>query len=80
MRKKLLRVILIVLGILGFLLINSAIYRIEIDDPTGWLIGLIGTVFLLLVFLGMFFYNRLGLSPPTPEYERKRRKRLGLVI
>jgi len=74
MRKKLLKIILIVLGILGFLLINSAVYRIEIDDPTGYLIGIIGTGCLLLVFLGMFFYNRLGLLLPTSEYERKRRK------
>ena len=80
MRRKILGVILTVLGILGFLVINSAIYRIEIDDSIGYIMGLIGTVLIGLVALGMFFYNRIEPSPSMPKWEKKRKKRLGLVI
>lgn len=80
MRKKLLRIILIVLGVLGFLLGNRAIYLSDIDDPAWFITCLIAIILLAVVWIGMFFYNRLGLSPSIPEYERKRRKRLGLVI
>ncbi len=81
MKRKFLRMILIVLGILSFLLVNRAIYLGDIDDPAWFSTCLIAIALLVVVYIGMFLYNYSGSSKPlSSERERNRRKRLGLVV
>jgi hypothetical protein len=80
MRRKFAKALLIIFGLLGFLLIYDAIYRLETNDSFGHVVALVGAALLLLTAIGMFFYNRLELSPPTPKWEKRRRQRLGLHL
>jgi len=80
MRRKFFKIILIIFGLLGFLLINDAIYRLENNESYGFIVALVGAGFFLLLAIGMFLYNRLQLPAAMPGRERKRRQRLGLSI
>ncbi len=83
MKRKSLRIILIVLGILSFLLVNHAIYLGDIDDPAWFSTCLIAIALSVVVCIGMFLYNHSGsgkLPSSISEQERNRRKRLGLVV
>ena len=82
MRKKLLRITLIVLGVSGFFLGNHAIYLGDINNPAWFITCLVAIMLLSLSLVGMSLYNYLEsveLSLTMSRWERKKRKRLGLV-
>jgi len=77
MRKRF-KIILIVLGILGFLLANNSIFRADTGDPSWFLVALVALALLVLTLLGIFIYNRIQ-SSATVKWDKKRRRRLGLA-
>lgn len=83
MKKGFSETVGVIFGVIGFLLVLGGVGHMEVGSSPdsfieGLLVALFGLGIFILVVIGSFLRNRS--QPPLPEWEKKRRQRLGLFI